>query len=161
MQRQIDLHFKKQRKEQRQTSNLGGGSGIKARGGAEKPSYKQYFESDEDMEDESNERVKVNGRKSAREGDSEFESGDQEESEEEDDREWEERCYICNKQLGTLICCETCPHVVHPVCVGLKKTPEGDWHCEDCLVKQVQRRTTRGITNQQQKIASKGAQKTK
>jgi hypothetical protein len=49
------------------------------------------------MEDESNERVKVNGRKSAREGDSEFESGDQEESEEEDDREWEERCYICNK----------------------------------------------------------------
>jgi hypothetical protein len=34
-----------------------------------------------------------------------------------------------------LLCCEGCSHVAHRSCIGLKKEPEGDWHCEDCLVK--------------------------
>jgi len=40
-------------------------------------------------------------------------------------------CIICGK-IGNLLCCESCPNVVHPECVGLANLPEGDWFCEEC-----------------------------
>ena len=52
---------------------------------------------------------------------------------------------MCRK-AGSLLCCEGCSHVAHLTCIGLKKKPDGDWHCEDCLVKMTKRRTTRGQT---------------
>lgn len=52
----------------------------------------------------------------------------------------EDECYICSDG-GSLVCCETCPRVVHPKCIGLtvrtrQGVPKGDWFCEDCQVKQ-------------------------
>jgi hypothetical protein len=57
------------------------------------------------------------------------------EEEEGEQREWDENCYICNKK-GKLMCCETCSNVCHLTCTGLKKEPQGEWHCEECLIKQ-------------------------
>lgn len=59
------------------------------------------------------------------------EESDEEESEEEEEseREWDHKCYVCKKG-GNLMCCEGCTHVAHVLCVGLKKIPSGDWHCE-------------------------------
>ena len=30
---------------------------------------------------------------------------------------------------GDVICCESCPMVAHPKCVGMDSIPEEDWHC--------------------------------
>jgi hypothetical protein len=58
-----------------------------------------------------------------------------EESEENNDlKEWQEKCYICKKG-GNLICCDGCTQVAHVFCTGLRVKPTGDWHCEDCLYK--------------------------
>ena len=58
-------------------------------------------------------------------------------------RKWDNKCYVCNRG-GNVLCCETCTHIAHLGCVGLRKEPEGDWHCEECLVKLTQKRVTRG-----------------
>ena len=86
------------------------------------------------------------------------EEGDSSEVEEssegqDDERSWEDRCYLCRK-AGSLLCCETCSHVAHVACLGLKKKPDGDWHCEDCLVKMSQRRTTRGQTTKHHPVVA-------
>ena len=64
----------------------------------------------------------------------EEEESDDEDVSEDEDREWDDKCYICHKG-GKMICCEGCSHVCHVGCLGLKKEPQGDWYCEDCLVK--------------------------
>ena len=117
----------------------------------EKPSYKQFFES-EDEEEQSTEKHRGRPRKRQEEEDSQdYEESDEEEIEDdEDSKEWDDKCYFCQKG-GNVLCCETCSHVAHLTCLGLKKNPEGDWHCEECLIKQSQRRTTRGQTQQQNK----------
>lgn len=69
------------------------------------------------------------------EEESEVESEEEEEEDEEEGREWDELCYICAKK-GKVMCCETCSQVCHLACSGLKKEPQGDWHCENCLIKQ-------------------------
>lgn len=133
-------------------------------------SYKKYFQSDEGEGDDSDdgssseeeivmrkkkpvERTGRRGRprkpSSSDDESLELDSSIQEEDEEED-RSWEDRCYICRK-AGSLLCCDGCSHVAHVPCLGLKKEPEGDWHCEECLVKMTQRRTTRGVAQAQQK----------
>ena len=33
---------------------------------------------------------------------------------------------------GNLLCCETCPAVMHAQCAGLDQAPTGDWHCPSC-----------------------------
>ena len=33
---------------------------------------------------------------------------------------------------GDLLCCETCPAVMHAQCAGLEQAPKGDWHCSSC-----------------------------
>ena len=50
------------------------------------------------------------------------------------EREWDERCFMCRKG-GNLLCCDGCSNVSHLQCINLKKPPEGEWHCEDCLAK--------------------------
>jgi len=63
-------------------------------------------------------------------------------NDDEDEKEWDSKCFVC-KRPGHLLCCEMCPHAAHIQCVGLKKSPEGEWHCE--MSRQiVDRRTTRG-----------------
>eukprot|EP00358_Blepharisma_japonicum_P004436 CAMPEP_0202950360 /NCGR_PEP_ID=MMETSP1395-20130829/21758_1 /ASSEMBLY_ACC=CAM_ASM_000871 /TAXON_ID=5961 /ORGANISM="Blepharisma japonicum, Strain Stock R1072" /LENGTH=108 /DNA_ID=CAMNT_0049654755 /DNA_START=1968 /DNA_END=2290 /DNA_ORIENTATION=- len=52
-----------------------------------------------------------------------------------DDLKHEDNCYFCDDG-GKLICCETCPKVVHPKCIGLKKVPKEDWYCDECKYKQ-------------------------
>lgn len=34
---------------------------------------------------------------------------------------------------GDLLCCESCPGVLHAGCAGLPTVPEGDWHCPHCV----------------------------
>lgn len=41
---------------------------------------------------------------------------------------------MCRKG-GNLLCCDGCTNVAHLQCLSLKKPPEGEWHCEDCLAK--------------------------
>ena len=139
--------------------------------GVKNQSYKQYFESDEEMEDGSNDRSKKSsriermaarnkgrGRKNQdSESDAEISEEDEQEEEEEEleedqenEKEWDDSCFVCDKG-GNVLCCETCTHVAHINCLGMKKPPQGDWHCEDCLVKQSQKRTTRGQTTIQNK----------
>lgn len=90
--------------------------GIKTRGRRGRPP-KRIIESESEMEyDDEDEDVE----------DVEMEDGEDEES-----REWDDECYICNKG-GEVMCCETCCHVSHFQCLGLKKMPD-DWYCEDCL----------------------------
>ena len=36
---------------------------------------------------------------------------------------------------GDVICCESCPMVAHPKCVGMDSIPEEDWHCYTCTEK--------------------------
>ena len=45
-----------------------------------------------------------------------------------------EICTICGLG-GDVLCCETCPIVVHPKCVGLETVPDGDWYCPKCSIK--------------------------
>ena len=33
---------------------------------------------------------------------------------------------------GDLLCCESCPAVLHAPCAGLAGVPSGDWHCPAC-----------------------------
>ena len=40
-------------------------------------------------------------------------------------------CVICGLG-GNLLCCDGCPIVVHPDCVGMADLPAGDWYCKDC-----------------------------
>lgn len=140
-----------------------------------KTSYKQYFqsESEEESEDENDKskrssrleraqnrgQTKSTGRRRKNSSDSEViaeESDEEEISDEEGDesKEWDDMCFVCGKG-GNVLCCETCTHVCHLQCTGLKKPPQGDWHCEDCLVKLSQKRTTRGQTNSYNKAAPK------
>lgn len=44
-------------------------------------------------------------------------------------------CFFCDDG-GKLICCEGCPKVVHPLCIGLKKVPDEDWFCDECRSKE-------------------------
>lgn len=46
---------------------------------------------------------------------------------------WDDVCMKCG-QYGDLICCETCSHVIHFYCTGLKREPE-QWFCEYCIEK--------------------------
>ncbi len=41
-------------------------------------------------------------------------------------------CSLCSIG-GELLCCETCPLVVHCECVGLASLPQGEWQCLRCL----------------------------
>ena len=34
---------------------------------------------------------------------------------------------------GDLLCCESCPGVLHAGCAGLPAVPDGDWHCPHCV----------------------------
>ena len=61
-------------------------------------------------------------------------SEEDDEEEEEDSREWDDACHVCKKG-GNVLCCESCSHVCHLLCSGLKKQPQGEWHCEECLIK--------------------------
>lgn len=40
-------------------------------------------------------------------------------------------CGVC-KLGGRMFCCDHCPAVYHPKCLGLSGTPEGDWSCKWC-----------------------------
>mmetsp|Transcript_36975 Transcript_36975/g.89753 ORF Transcript_36975/g.89753 Transcript_36975/m.89753 type:complete len:2489 (+) Transcript_36975:912-8378(+) len=41
-------------------------------------------------------------------------------------------CSICGLS-GDVICCETCPVVMHPKCIGFDEIPEDDWFCPRCV----------------------------
>ena len=164
----MDNFHKKQKKQDKQSSNgrptegthLKENNTQKAAVKKEKPNYKQYFESESDDEseqenDKSRKSVqavtKVGRQKRKIESDSESEielesdisSVDEEKSDDAtEQKEWQDKCYICKKG-GNLICCDGCAQVAHVFCTGLRVKPSGDWHCEDCLYKQSQQRTTR------------------
>jgi len=107
-------------------------------GRIEKKNYSEYFQDSSEGEDSSEEEEKPSRGK------------DKSESEESDsDESQDDKCYICNKQRGERMCCEGCSHVAHLACTSLKRMPSGDWHCDDCLVKQSQRRTTRNQSHVQ------------
>jgi len=67
-------------------------------------------------------------------------------------KEWNNECYICGEG-GEVLCCDTCPNVVHLECVGLKETPEGIWQCESCSNKVLTTRQTRSIAKKLQRIS--------
>ena len=51
----------------------------------------------------------------------------------------DDECFVCSDG-GNLVCCESCPRVAHPKCIGLtvramQGVPKDDWYCEDCQVK--------------------------
>lgn len=51
----------------------------------------------------------------------------------------DDECFVCSDG-GNLVCCESCPRVAHPKCIGLsvrpmQGVPRGDWYCEECEVK--------------------------
>ena len=50
----------------------------------------------------------------------------------------DDHCFLCDDG-GSLICCEMCPTVVHPKCIGLKRVPNEDWYCDKCKKSQVPR----------------------
>jgi hypothetical protein len=54
----------------------------------------------------------------------------------------DDSCYFCNDG-GELICCESCPRVVHPECIALTEIPEEDWYCDLCMKKRENTRQTR------------------
>ncbi|CAG9330261.1 unnamed protein product [Blepharisma stoltei] len=66
---------------------------------------------------------------------SEVKNVDVESSNSEEDIKHGDSCYFCDDG-GRLICCETCPKVVHPECLGLTKVPKEDWYCDECKYKQ-------------------------
>lgn len=47
----------------------------------------------------------------------------------------EDFCFICRCR-GDVICCDSCPHVFHPRCLGFHNIPTGDWFCNECIRKQ-------------------------
>ena len=40
--------------------------------------------------------------------------------------------HLLSSAQGHLLCCETCPAVYHPSCVGLQAPPDGDFYCPAC-----------------------------
>ncbi len=42
-------------------------------------------------------------------------------------------CFECHDE-GDVICCDSCPRVYHPKCLGLTTLPDGDWTCPECKV---------------------------
>jgi hypothetical protein len=48
-------------------------------------------------------------------------------------------CVVCGLD-GELICCESpgCPTVVHVKCTTMSEAPEGDWFCDECLLKRAE-----------------------
>ncbi|CAN1135675.1 Increased DNA methylation 1 [Linum perenne] len=40
-------------------------------------------------------------------------------------------CSVC-REVGDLLCCDSCPSSFHYTCVGLEKLPDGDWFCPFC-----------------------------
>lgn len=51
---------------------------------------------------------------------------------EDEDSNNDDECGIC-KEVGDVICCDTCPKVYHLACLKLKEVPEGEWSCMECL----------------------------
>lgn len=43
-------------------------------------------------------------------------------------------CTVCGLS-GDVLCCDGCANVVHPACVGLDEVPDGDWFCNECVVR--------------------------
>lgn len=43
-------------------------------------------------------------------------------------------CIICGLS-GDLICCDGCSNVLHKSCIGVTTLPDGDWFCEECVLK--------------------------
>lgn len=56
------------------------------------------------------------------EAEEDYDSEVDEEESDDNGRKWDEACYVCNKP-GKVMCCETCSHVCHLGCTGLKKEP--------------------------------------
>ncbi|GFY57665.1 bromodomain adjacent to zinc finger domain protein 1A [Trichonephila inaurata madagascariensis] len=93
----------------------------------------------------------VSPQKKPRKAESDSEEGESDEdsdqsvSEEEEDEEdgesvdedsvVQESCEVCN-DVGTLLCCDKCPLMYHPECVGLKRVPRGEWMCPQCTKKE-------------------------
>jgi hypothetical protein len=48
-------------------------------------------------------------------------------------------CVVCGLD-GELICCEArgCPTVVHVKCTTMSAAPDGDWFCDECLLKRAE-----------------------
>lgn len=44
---------------------------------------------------------------------------------------WSSNCAVCGDG-GELVCCDGCPAVVHPLCVGLDKVPDEEFFCPTC-----------------------------
>ncbi|CAF1654713.1 unnamed protein product [Adineta ricciae] len=44
-------------------------------------------------------------------------------------------CFECHDE-GDVICCDSCPRVYHPKCLGLTTLPDGDWTCPECKITQ-------------------------
>ncbi|CAF1055106.1 unnamed protein product [Rotaria sordida] len=42
-------------------------------------------------------------------------------------------CFECHDE-GDVICCDSCPRVYHPKCLGLTTLPDGDWTCPECKI---------------------------
>ncbi|CAF4459376.1 unnamed protein product [Rotaria socialis] len=42
-------------------------------------------------------------------------------------------CFECHVE-GDVICCDSCPRVYHPKCLGLTTLPDGDWTCPECKI---------------------------
>lgn len=46
-------------------------------------------------------------------------------------------CIVCGLS-GDLLCCDGCANVVHQACVALADVPDGDWFCEECVIRRNQ-----------------------
>ena len=90
-----------------------------------------------------NEAIKTPVSESIENSQVDSESGSEEveddESEDDGSKEWDEYCYVCNDG-GNVLCCGGCTRVAHASCVGLKIAPKGDWHCKDCAAKLAQKK---------------------
>lgn len=64
---------------------------------------------------------------------------------------WNDECYMCGEG-GKVLCCDTCPNVVHLQCIGLKEAPDGMWQCENCRNKLLAARQTRSKAKKLQKV---------
>lgn len=52
-------------------------------------------------------------------------------------------CIICGLS-GDLLCCDGCANVMHSACIKLDEVPEGDWFCEECVLKKAATVTSHG-----------------
>ena len=55
-----------------------------------------------------------------------------EEGEEEEERTWDDECYVCKEASGSVMCCEGCERVCHIECTKSKQPVKGDWYCPKC-----------------------------